>query len=425
MNINSKEKLKIEEVNISLLKPSEYNPRKLSDAQEETLTKSIKEYQLLDPLVVNKFKGRENIIISGHQRYKVAKKLGYKEVPVVYVYLNPANEKRLNLLMNKAQGEWEYELLKYFNVDLLLDTGFDEMDFSKIFDDDLEVENDNFNIEKEIEKAKTTEIKTGDMFEISGQKIICGDCTNIEIIKRLMGKEKADMVYTDPPYNINVNYSKGLSGKKNYGGVVDDNKSDGEYKEFIKKSLSNGLSVSKDNVHIFYYHDPKYTGMFQEIYKELKVQYKRTVLWVKNNSNMTPQVAFNRCYEPVLYGVRGKPYLSKIKNLNEILNKDIENGNRAIDDILDMLDIWLVKRLPSAEYQHPTDKNPELHEKALRRCTKVNDVVLDFFGGGGSLALSCAQLKRRSFICEQSPIFVQLIINRLEKYANTKARKIN
>jgi DNA modification methylase len=419
------QKIKIEEVSISSLKASEYNPRTLSEKQEETLTKSIRDYQLLDPLVVNKYKGRENIIISGHQRYKVAKKLGYKEVPVVYVCLNPANEKRLNLLMNKALGEWDYELLKSFNVDLLLETGFDELDFSKIFDDTLEVEDDNFNIEKEIEKAKKTKIKTGDMFEIAGQRIICGDCNNIETIKNLMGEEKVNMIYTDPPYNIGINYSKGLGGKQNYGGVVNDNKSESEYSEFIKKSLSNGLSVSKDNVHVFYYHDPRYTGMFQEIYKELGVQYKRTALWIKNGMNLSPQTAFNRCYEPVLYGVKGKPFLSNTKNLSEILNKDIENGNRAIDDILDMLDIWLVKRLPSIEYEHPTDKNPELHEKALRRCTKVNDVVLDLFGGGGSLASACAQLKRRSFICEQSPIFVQLIINRLEKYANTKAKKLN
>jgi DNA modification methylase len=85
-----------------------------------------------------------------------------------------------------------------------------------------------------------------------------------------------------------------------------------------------------------------------------------------------------------------------------------------------MLDIWLVKRLPSTDYEHPTDKNPELHEKALRRCSRVNDVVLDMFGGGGSLAIACAQLKRRSFICEQSPIFCQLIKKRLTIYENTK-----
>lgn len=417
--------IKIEEVSIGSLKASEYNPRKMTEKQEKDLTESLKRFGLVDPIIVNSYQGRENIIIGGHARFKIAQKLKLKTVPVVYLSLPYDKEKELNLRLNRNTGEWDYELLKSFDLNLLLDTGFDEIDFSKIFDDTLEVEDDNFNIEKELEKAKASDIKTGDMFEISGQKIICGDCTNIETIKRLVGEEKVDMIYTDPPYNIGVNYSKGLGGKQNYGGVVNDNKSDSDYKEFIKKSLSNGLSVSKDNVHVFYYHDPKYTGMFQEIYKELKVQYKRTALWLKNGMNITVQTAFNRCYEPVLYGIKGKPYLSNSKNLSEILNKDIENGNRAIDDILDMLDIWLVKRLPSIEYEHPTDKNPELHEKALRRCTKVNDIVLDMFGGGGSLAVACAQLKRRSFICEQSPIFVQLIINRLEKYANTKARKVN
>jgi DNA modification methylase len=417
--------IKIEEVSIGSLKASSYNPRKMTEKQEIDLTESIKRFGLIDPIIVNSYKERENIIIGGHARFKLAKKLDFKTVPVVYLSLPLNKEKELNLRLNRNTGEWDYELLKSFEVDLLLDTGFDELDFSKIFDDTLEVEDDNFNIEKEIEKAKTTKIKTGDLFEIAGQRIICGDCNNIETIKKLMGEDKADMIYTDPPYNIGINYSKGLGGKQNYGGVVNDNKNDNEYKEFIKKSLSNGLSVSKDDVHVFYYHDPKYTGVFQEIYKELKVQYKRTALWVKNGMNITHQTAFNRCYEPVLYGTKGKPYLSNTKNLSEILNKDIENGNRAIDDILDMLDIWLVKRLPSIEYEHPTDKNPELHEKAIRRCTKVNDVILDMFGGGGSLAIACAQLKRRSFICEQSPIFVQLIINRLEKYANTKAKQLN
>lgn len=417
--------IKIEDVSISSLKLSSYNPRKMTEKQEVDLMESLKRFGLVDPIIVNSYPGRENTIIGGHARFKIAQKLKFKTVPVVYLSLPQNKEKELNLRLNRNTGEWDYELLKSFDVDLLLETGFDELDFSKIFDETLEVEDDNFNIEKEIEKAKATKIKTGDMFEIAGQRVACGDSTNIETIKKLMGEDKAEMIYTDPPYNIGVNYSKGLGGKQNYGGVVDDNKSDSEYKEFIKKSLSNGLSVSKDNVHVFYYHDPKYTGMFQEVYKELKVQYKRTALWIKNGMNITHQTAFNRCYEPVLYGTKGKPYLSNTKNLSEILNKDIENGNRAIDDILDMLDIWLVKRLPSAEYVHPTDKNPELHEKALRRCTKVNDVVLDMFGGGGSLALACAQLKRRSFICEQSPIFVQLIINRLEKYANTKAKQLN
>lgn len=418
-------KLKIEHVAISSLKKAEYNPRKMSEKQESDLTESVKRFGLIDPLLVNNYKGRENIVIGGHQRLKIAEKLKFTEVPVVYVSLPPDKEKELNLRLNKNLGEWDYELLKEFDTSLLLEIGFDEIDLSNIWDENLETEDDNFNTEQEIEKAKTTNIKTGDLFLIGNHRLICGDSTDPEVIKKLMGEEKADMIYTDPPYNINLDYSKGISKTQNYCGVVDDNKSDIDYKDFIKKTITSGLLVSKNDVHIFYYHDQKYTGLFQNIYKELGIDFKRTCLWIKNNSNMTPKVGFNKCYEPVIYGVKGKPYLSNIKNLNEILNKEVGVGNRAIDDILDMLDIWLVKRLPSQDYQHATEKPITLHEKALRRCTRINDIVLDLFGGSGSLALSCEQLKRRSYTCEQSPVFCQLIINRFQQYGDIKIEQIN
>lgn len=421
----NKDNLKIEQVSISLLKPAEYNPRRLTAKQEETLTKSIKTYKLLDPIVVNKFKGRENIIISGHQRMKVAQKLGYKEVPVVFVNLPLNKEKELNLLMNKAQGEWDFELLKQFDVEMLLETGFDDSDLSDIWDEHLETEDDDFNTEKEIQKIKKTNIKIGDMFQLGNSFLICGDSTNPDVVKKLMGEEKADMIYSDPPFNIGVDYAKGIGKTRNYGGQVNDNKSKTEYREFIKRTISNGLAVSKKDLHCFYYCDPNKIGMIQGLYGELGIISKRVALWIKNNQNVTPQVAFNRMYEPVVYGIKGKPYLSDIKNTSEILNKEIENGNRTIDDILDLIDIWLVKRLPATQYEHPTEKNPTLHEKSLRRCTKINDIVLDLFSGSGSTLIACEQLKRRCYTAELNPIFCQLTINRYESYANKKAKKLN
>lgn len=421
----NKDNLKVEQVDISLLKPAEYNPRRLTAKQEETLTKSIKKYKLLDPIVVNKFKGRENIIISGHQRMKVAQKLGYKEVPVVFVTLSLDKEKELNLLMNKAHGEWDFELLKQFDIEMLLDTGFDDSDLSDIWDEHLETEDDNFNTEKELKEIKKTNIKLGDMFQLGSSRLICGDSTDSEIIKKLTGEEKVDMILSDPPFNIGLDYSKGIGKTKNYGGVVDDNKGKTKYREFIKKSITNGLFVSKKDLHCFYYCDPLSIGMIQGLYEELGITNKRVAMWIKNNQNPTPQIAFNRMYEPVVYGIVNKPYLSTIKNTSEIMNKEIENGNRTIDDILDMIDIWLVKRLPATQYEHPTEKSPTLHEKALRRCTKINDVVLDLFAGSGSTLIACEQLKRRCYTAEINPIFCQLTINRYEKYANKKAKKLN
>ncbi|MFA6896931.1 MAG: DNA modification methylase [Patescibacteria group bacterium] len=417
-------KIKIEQVPTSLLKEAEYNPRKLTSRQEEDLTESIKKFGLADPLIVNSYKFRKNVIIGGHQRFKIAKKLGYKEVPVVYVNLNPSQEKEFNLRLNRNTGEWDWEMLKEFDIDLLLDVGFIDEDLSSIWDESLETEDDEFNQTKELEKIKKTDIKNGNIFSLGSHTLLCGDATALEAVNKLVGKEKINMIYNDPPYNTGVNYNKGIGGKKTYGGDVNDNKSDEEYRNFLETNISNALSVSQKDVHVFYYCDQRYIWLLQEIYKKFGIDNRRVCMWIKNGFNVTPQIAFNKGYEPCVYGTRGKPYLANIKNLNEILNKEIETGNRTIDDILDIFDIWLVKRIAGQEYEHPTQKPPTLHEKALRRCTKINDTVLDLFGGSGSTLIACEQLKRRCFIMEQNPIFCQLIINRFERYANKKAKKL-
>jgi DNA modification methylase len=127
-----------------------------------------------------------------------------------------------------------------------------------------------------------------------------------------------------------------------------------------------------------------------------------------------------------VYGTVGKPYLSdKALNLSEIMNKEIGTGNRTIEDILDMLDIWLVKRISGSDYEHPTEKPPTLHEKAIRRCTKPGDVLLDLFAGSGSLMVACEQLKRSACLVEREPIFVDLIIRRYEKLTGQKAKKLS
>lgn len=294
-------KLKIEHVAISSLKKADYNPRKMTTKQEADLTESLKRFGLVDPLLVNSYKGRENVVIGGHMRLDIASKLKLTEVPVVFVSLNPDKEKELNLRLNRNTGEWDYELLKSFNIDLLMDTGFDEVDLSNIWDLELETEDDSFNEEKEIEKAKTTDIKIGDIFSLGNHRLICGDSTDQKVIKKLMGEEKANMIYNDMPYNINLDYSKGIGGKANYGGFVQDNMSDAEYKQFIKKTIDNALLVSKNDIHIFYYCDQRYVSLVQDIYKEAKINYKRTCLWIKNSMSITPQCAFNKCYEPVIF----------------------------------------------------------------------------------------------------------------------------
>lgn len=420
-------KLQIVQVNVNDLKAADYNPRRWPDAAIASLTESIKRYGLVDPLLVNSATNRKNILIGGHFRLHVAKQLGHTSVPVVYIDIpDIEKEKELNLRLNANLGTWDYDLLKEFDIDLLLDVGFDDSDLSAMWDDALDIEDDGFNTKEQLEAVQTTEIQEGDLFQLGRHRLICGDSTDPTVIQRLLGGDTVQMVYSDPPYNIGLDYSKGVSTSGKYGGTkVQDSKSLSEYGTFLQKTMEAARSVTNDAAHWFYWCDEQYIGLVQELYRTLGIDNKRVCLWIKNNHNMTPQIAFNKLYEPCVYGTTGKPYLSEVKNLNEILNQEVGTGNRAMDDVQDIINIWLEKRLPGSEYQHPTEKPPKLHEKPLRRCTKPGDRVLDSFGGSGSTLIACEQLGRTAYLSELDPIFCQLIINRYEQLTGNNAQYIN
>jgi len=421
------QQIQIQYVPLTELKPYEQNPRFWSAEATEQLKESIKKFGYLDPLIMNTAKGREGVVLSGNFRLKIAQEMKIEKIPVVKVHIeDKEKERELVLRMNKNVGAWDMEILKEFDIELLMDVGFNDQDLTDVWDAQLETEDDNFVTEQEIEKAKNTAIQSGDIFQLGNSKLICGDSTDVTIVQKLVGNERIDMIYCDPPYNIQLNYNKGIGGKAEYGGSERDTRTDSEYREFLKKTIANTLSVTKQDAHIFYYCDQRYIGMMQSLYEELEVKNERVCMWIKNGANLTPKNAFNKSYEPCVYGTLGKPYLNtNIKNLNEILNKEIGTGNRTADDILDLLDIWLVKRLPGSEYEHPTQKPITLHEKPLKRCSRPGQNILDLFGGSGSTLLACEQMKRRAFLVEQDPVFTQLIINRYEQTTNSKARKLN
>lgn len=423
----NKNNLTIQQVAIAQLNPTPYNPRIWDNKAVRDLTESIKRFGLVDPIIVNIASNRKNIVIGGHFRLKVAKDLEYTEVPVVYINIpDIEKEKELNLRLNRNTGAWDFEKLKDFEIGSLLDIGFDDTDLSYIWDDMLSVEDDDFDVEKAINEIKIPQTQPGDFFRLGNHYLLCDDATNPDAVKQLVGDEKICMVYCDPPYNISLDYNGGIGTKGNYGGKTNDHKSDKAYKEFLRQTIQNGLQVARPDCHIFYYCDETNIGLLQSLYQELDVDNKRVCLWIKNSQNPTPQIAFNKAYEPCVYGTIGNPYLSpSVTNLNEILNKEVTTGNRLPDDILDLFNIWLVKRLPGQDYEHPTQKPPSLHEKAFRRCTKPGDTVLDLFGGSGSTLIACEQIRRRAFLCEIEPIFCDVIIKRFQELTGKEAVKIN
>jgi DNA modification methylase len=303
--------------------------------------------------------------------------------------------------------------------------GFTPDDLSLLYDDIIDTEDDSFDVEKELKKIGTPKSKVGDLYQLGPHKLICGDSTDPNVIKRLVGDEKIVLHYNDPLYNISYRYDTGLGGTKQYGGSAKDSKSEEEYRAFLKKAMESALSVSNKDAHVFFYSDQKYASLVQDLYQELGISFRRTCIWLKGIANPTPQVAFSKIYEPVTYGVLGKPYVNdQYRNFHEILNKEITSGHRVIDEFYDMIDVWAVKRLSGQEYEHPTQKPVTLHDKAIKRCTKIGDPILSLFGGSGGELLAADQLKRRMFMVELDPVFVDLIIKRYERYSHDIARKI-
>ncbi len=406
---------------INDLVPQEVNPRKITDKQMSDLKKSLAKFNLVEIPAID----LEGKILAGHQRIKALQLLGRGEelidVRIPNRQLTEDESKRYLISSNALGGDWDFEALKSFDLDLLIDIGFDQVDLSHFWDTELEVKDEDFDVEEELKKIKTPTTKSGDLIHLGQHRLLCGDSTNPDNLKRLFGEDKATMIFSDPVYNIKLDYSKGVGGKNDYGGSVNDNRSYEEYKQFIRNSLLAALPNVKPDCHFFYWCDQTYIGLIQKLYRELGIINKRVCLWVKNSQNPTPMIAFNKCYEPAVYGVKGKPYINPdIKNYNEILNKELGTGNELFNDIQDSLDIWLTKRISGKDYEHATSKPPKLYEKAIRRCTKPGDIVLDSFSGSASTIMAGEQLKRKVYAMELEPIFCDLAIRRYRKLTGGK-----
>ncbi|MBP6866349.1 MAG: ParB N-terminal domain-containing protein, partial [Candidatus Pacebacteria bacterium] len=318
---------------VEKLKNWKENPRTITKVALEKLKERIVQRGFHSVIVID----TDNTILSGNQRGLALRQLGIKEVNVLVPSRKLTTEERRKIALesNLNDGEWNMEALKSFNIDLLTDVGFDQMKLVEFWDKDTEIKEESFDLKKEIKLAQKTNIKRGNMYQLGRHRLICEDALNPNTVLKLMGKVKADLINQDPPFNINLSYNKGVGGKKsnkNYGGQTQDNMSDEGYADFIRKMMKNALSVSKKDCHYAYWSDERFVWIFQTLYKELGINSKRLLVWVKNNSSPTPQVAFNKATEYIIYGTTGSPYLSpNVQNANEIINHDTTTGNNLLE----------------------------------------------------------------------------------------------
>lgn len=398
--------MRIEKRKIDELIPAIYNPRKdltINDAEYKKIKRSIETFGYVDPIIVNE---RTGVIVGGHQRLKVLRELGYEEIEVSIVDLDEKQEKALNIALNKISGEWDFELLKDlleeldagdFDVEL---TGFDMDEIEKLmtrfFDEDDETEEDDFDVEESIPEEPIT--KRGDIWQLGRHRLMCGDSTNIEHMKQLIGKEKVDMLLTDPPYNVNYEGKTDEALK-----IENDSMEDAEFRAFLKDAFSVADGVMREGAVFYIWHADTEGYNFRGAVKDVGWQVKQCLIWNKNSMVMGRQ-DYHWKHEPCLYGWKdGAAHLWC--------------NDRKQTTVLDF-------DRPTKNIEHPTMKPVKLFDYLIKNNTKPNDIILDSFAGSGTTLIACEQNGRVARLMELDPKYCDVIIKRWEEFTGKQAVKI-
>ena len=374
---------------------AEYNPRQLTKDQYTQLKDSIMRFGLVDPLIVNKNKERKNILVGGHQRLRIAKEMGVESIPCVEVDLTLDQEKELNIRLNKNVGEWDFDALaNYFDVGELTEWGFsnDELQFYEdeptvgLIDDD------------EIPEVKESITQAGDLWILGEHRLLCGDATKKEDVDILMDGKKADMVFTDPPYNVNYVNIKHPKFKQRE--IDNDSMSSEDYKTFCK----NFIKLIKENTEGCIYVSGAQHKDGRILFTELDelVTCSTTIIWVKDSFTLGRGKYHNR-YEPIWFG-----WSKSGKNFTD---------DRKLDNV------WNFTR-PKSSKLHPTMKPVELIVNAVNHASKINNSVLDVFLGSGSTLIACEKTNRKCYGMEIDPHYCDVIVKRWEEFSGKKAERV-
>lgn len=371
---------------------AEYNPRELTDKQYRDLKDSLQRFGFVDPILVNINPDRKDIIIGGHQRTRVAEDLKIKEVPTVEVDLTLEQEKELNIRLNKNSGQWDMEALaNFFETDELVEWGFDESELVGWEEEvtHLEAEEDDFEVPDEVH----TDIVQGDLIEIGEHRLLCGDSTSVDDVERLMDGKMADMVFTDPPYNIAFKPQRGTHEE-----ILNDDMSNEDFEQFLRDVFSMCDHVLKDNTVLISFMGWSTIAEFQIVLRELFI-IKSMPVWVKNNFGIG---YFTRPkHEPSFLCLKGKP----------------EKPETAPADVFEAAKVH--------KTTHSCEKPVELIRDMIIPFSKVKDLFYEPFGGSGSTMATCHQLSRVCYSMELDPKYCQVIVDRMMKLDPKLEVKIN
>ncbi|WP_373197329.1 site-specific DNA-methyltransferase [Streptococcus sanguinis] len=389
-------------LSIDSLKPAAYNPRKKlkkGDKEYEKIKKSIVEFGYVDPIIVN-FDGT---VIGGHQRLTVLSDLGYKEVQCVQVRIEDENKvKALNVALNKITGAWNEELLADLMVDLQdadfnLDlTGFEAPEIDQLFSKvhNKEVKEDDFDVDGEL--TKPTISKQGDIWHLGKHRVICGDSTKPETYQLLLGDKKANLIVTDPPYNVDV--------EETAGKIKNDDMSDADFYQFLFNMFVNVEQSMEDDASIYVFHADTEGLNFRRAFKDAGFYLSGCCIW-KKNALVLGRSPYQWQHEPVLYGWKQK-------------------GKHQWFSDRKQTTIWEYDR-PKSSKEHPTMKPVQLMAYPIQNSSMRGTLVLDPFLGSGSTLIAADQTGRICYGIELDEKFVDVIVKRyMEATENTEVKLI-
>lgn len=387
---------------VERLLPYARNARTHSDEQVAQIAASIAEFGWTNPILA----GGDGVVIAGHARLLAARKLGITEVPVIILdHLSVSQRRALVIADNRLalNAGWDEEMLRVeldalreddFNLDLL---GFGDNELEALLTEPDRELTGNTDDDVVPETPETAVTALGDVWLLGDHRLLCGDATNLEAVQKVLAGGLADMVFTDPPYNVNygATMKDKLRGKKRK--IANDNLGDG-FEQFLRGACANLLTVTKGAIYLCMSSSELHT--LHRAFTESGGHWSTFVIWAKNTFTMG-RSDYQRQYEPILYGWK-------------------EGTDHFWCGARDQGDVWLVKK-PVANDLHPTMKPVELVERAVRNSSKSRDTVLDPFGGSGSTLIACEKAGRQARLMEIEPKYCDVIVRRFQEFAGKPA----
>jgi len=443
--MTNKKDLKIVYVPIADLKLSSYNPRRHSPEAMAGLKESIRQFDVVDPVIANSAPERKNILIGGHMRLKAMREMNFTEVPVVYLDIpDIEKEKSLNIRLNKNTGEFDWELLAKFDEKFLGEIGFSSEELDKVFE--VEDTPEEFDLEKELKKLniESIEIKEGDVWQIGDSKLMCGDSMVEKDMLTLLDGHKADMCFTDPPYILDY-----LKGKKKQNGKVTEGfglKRDRIYlgttslpENFSDLWMANIAKIQKPDFSIIIYENPK---NLRTIWNALEQhwKYRNTIIWHLPNrvQGFSSKYKFFNKYDFAMLGTSGKVELNTKPESDELLQTEYETALFATSGKphwesyqkgkkycpTDFIEFNAANEKSSGQSIIFGTKPIEILIPYIKILTKRGDLIVEPFGGSGSTGAAAIKMGRRFCMMEKSPVYAEIIRRRIERLTGKKATKI-